>query len=62
MTIFCLYPFQILRILKAPHFTSISIYIQTIIQIILIKTIIQINNHKAKYIITACKPIIVIVI
>ena len=59
-TIFCFYPFQILWILKAPLFTPISIYIKTLIQIILIKTIIQINKHKAKYIITACIPIIII--
>ena len=29
-------------------------------QIILIKTIIQMDKHKTKYIITACIPIIVI--
>ena len=52
--------FQILRILKTPLFTPISIYIKAIIQIILMKTIIQINKHKAKYIITACIPIIII--
>ena len=52
--------FQILRILKTPLFIPISIYIKAIIQIILMKTIIQINKHKAKYIITACIPIIII--
>ena len=36
-----------------------TVYIKTIIQTILIETIIQIDNHKAKYIITACIPIII---
>ena len=58
---FCLFPFQILRILKTPLFIPITIYIKTIIQTILIKTIIQINKHKAKYITNACIPIIIII-
>ena len=37
-----------------------TIYIKTIIQTILIKTIIQSDKYKAKYIITACIPIIII--
>ena len=53
---FCLFPFQILRILKTPLFIPITIYIKTIIQIILIKNIIQTDKRKAKYIITACIP------
>ena len=57
---FCLSPFQILRILKTPLFILITIYIKTIMQIILIKTIIQIDKHKAKYITNACIPIIMI--
>ena len=60
LTIFCSYPFQILLILKTPLFILISMYIKIIIQIILIKIIIQIGKHKAKYIITACIPIIII--
>ena len=48
---FCLSPFQILQILKTPLFILITIYI---------KTIIQIHNHKVKYILTACIPIIII--
>ena len=59
-TIFCSHPFQILRILKTPLFILISIYIKTIIQTILIKTIIEIDKQKAKYIMTACIPIIII--
>ena len=50
-TIFCLSLFQILRILKTTLFILITIYINTIIQI---------NKHKAKYIIAACIPIIII--
>ena len=50
-TIFCLSLFQILRILKTTLFILITIYINTIIQI---------NKHEAKYIITTCIPIIVI--
>ena len=34
----------------------ITIHIKTVIQIILIKTIIQIYQHKLKYIITECIP------
>ena len=45
------YILQILRILKTPLFILITIYI---------KTIIQIDKHKAKYIITVCIPKIVI--
>ena len=37
-----------------------TICIKAIIQTILIKTIIQIDKHKAKYIITTCIPIIII--
>ena len=37
-----------------------TIYTRTIIKIIIIKAIIQIDKHKAKYIITACIPIIII--
>ena len=59
-TIFCSYPFQILRILKTPLFILISVYIKTIIQTILIKTIIEIDKQKAKYIMAACIPIIII--
>ena len=60
---FFAYPlFQVLQILKTPLFIPISIYIKTIVQTILIKTIIQIDKHKAKYIITACIPIIIIII
>ena len=33
-----------------------TIYIKTILQTILIKTIIQIDKHKVKYTITACIP------
>ena len=58
-TIFFLYNFQILRIFKAPLFIPISIYIKTIIQMIFIKIVIQINEHKPKDIITACIPIII---
>ena len=50
-TAFCLSPFQILRILKTPLFILITIYI---------KTIIQIEKHKVKYITNACLPIIII--
>ena len=45
---------------KKTLFIPISIYIKTIIQIIFIKTIIQTDKHKAKYIITVCIPIIII--
>ena len=38
-----------------------SIYIKTIIQTIPIKTVIQIDKHKVKYLITACLPIIIII-
>ena len=37
-----------------------TIYIKTIIQVILIKTIIHIDEHKVKYTITACIPITII--
>ena len=51
--------------LKTPLFILIiilkeTIHIKIIIEIIVIKTIIQIDKHKAKYIITACIPIIII--
>ena len=36
-----------------------TIYIKTITRIILIKTIIQIDKRKVKYITTACIPIII---
>ena len=49
---------RILTNLKIPLFILIilkeTIYIKIIIKIILIKTIIEINKDKAKYIITAC--------
>ena len=48
--------FIIIKILKE------TIYIKTIIQTILIKTIMQIDKHKGKYIITACIPIITLII
>ena len=41
---------------------KITIYIKIIILTILIKTIIQIDKHKGKYIITACIPITIIII
>ena len=58
---FLLIPFSnisksILTNLKTPLFVLIIILKETIY----IKTIIQINKHKAKYIITACIPIIII--
>ena len=64
--IFCSYPFQIFKkgTYKSQNTLFIliirkeTIYIKTIIQAILIKTIIQIDKHKAKYIITSCIPII----
>ena len=59
-TIFCSYPFQILRILKTPCFILISINTKIVLQIILIKLIIQIDRLKAKYIITACISINII--
>ena len=37
-----------------------TIYIEIIMQTILIKTIIQIDKHKVKYITNACTPIIII--
>ena len=59
-TIFCSYPFQMLRILKTPCFIPISINTKIVLQIILIKLIIQIDRLKAKYIITACISINII--
>ena len=53
--------FSNIRSLKnTPFSILITIYIKTTIQIILIKTIIQIDKHKVKYIITVCIPIIII--
>ena len=48
---FAYHPFQILQISKTPFFILITIHI---------KTIIQIDKHKAKYIITAWIPKITI--
>ena len=42
--------FKLIIILKE------AVYIKSITQTIPIKTIIQIDNHKVKYIITACIP------
>ena len=53
-------PFSNITNLKNTSFyTNINVH-KIIIQIILIKIIIQIGKHKAKYIITACIPIIII--
>ena len=60
-TIFLLILFSNITNLKnTPFFILITIYIKIIIQIIYIKTIMQIDKHKAKCIITACIPIIII--
>ena len=62
-TIFLFVPFlniekSILTNLKTPLFILIRMI--TLKETIYIKTIIQIDNHKVKYIISACIPIIII--
>ena len=54
--IFCLYPFQILKkvYLQISKYPVVLIIILR--EIVYIKTIIQIDKHRGKYIITACIP------